>query len=85
MSYQKDGNEIVEYVGRVKVETEKAVLFIFEPPLCDSVEAWIPYSQISSLSIHKGHGKDRIKIPKWIARAKKIPVDGDEEIDDDSQ
>jgi len=74
-----DGNDIVQFTGKMKKETEKAVLFLFMFPDSDAIEAWIPYSQISYLHIDKNGGKDRIKIPKWIARSKHLSIDGDEE------
>jgi len=83
MNTSDDSKDMILYEGRMRRETEKAVLFRFSfPDNNDGIEHWIPFSQIGILKINKnGIGKDTLKIPKWIARAKKIPIPGEDSDD----
>jgi len=66
-----DSNDLILFEGKMKKETEKAVLFKFSfQNNLDGVEHWLPFSQVQMLKIDKNGGKDKLKIPKWIARAK---------------
>lgn len=83
MNTTADSNDMVLYEGKMRRETEKAVLFRFSfQDESDGVEHWLPFSQVGLLKISPNGGKDKLKIPKWIARAKKIPIPGEESTDE---
>lgn len=65
--------DLLLFEGKLKYETEKAVLFQFSfQDNRDGTECWIPFSQVSLLHINKNGGKDKIKIPKWLAKSNKL-------------
>ena len=58
------------YDTEISTETEKAlyVKFISELGTC---ETWIPKKCI----LEKGYRRAKVKMPKWLARAKQLPKD----------
>ncbi len=73
MEQKKKEEETFTFLGTIRRESEKAVLFEFED--ADGVllgEHWLPKSKIINLVASNNVGGDVIVIPGWIARDRKL-------------
>ncbi len=59
--------DYLEFVGTIKFETDKAILFYD-----GSKEVWLPKSQIEDIDLESASPLASITIPEWLAYKKEM-------------